>query len=61
LIANVIIADNGEFENLNKAINILTIKQNYRIVSFAATDIDDGINYGYAIMERKENEKEGNN
>ncbi|MDQ5875888.1 MAG: hypothetical protein M3288_03515 [Thermoproteota archaeon] len=61
MIANVIIADNGEFENLNKAINILTIKQNYRIVSFAATDIDDGINYGYVIMERKENEKEGNN
>lgn len=56
----VIIADSGEFENLSKAINILAIKQNYRIVSFAATDVDDGVNYGYVIMETKEKEKEGN-
>jgi hypothetical protein len=39
----VIISDSGEFENLSKTINILAIKQNYRIVSFAATDVDDGI------------------
>ena len=49
----VIISDSGEFENLSKTINILAIKQNYRIVSFAATDVDDGINYGYVIMEKK--------
>jgi hypothetical protein len=51
----VIISDSGdlEFENLGKTINILAIKQNYRIVSFAATDVDDGINYGYVIMEKK--------
>jgi hypothetical protein len=58
----VIIADSGEFENLSKATNILAIKQNYRIVSFAATDVDDGINYGYVIMEKNEKGKgkEGN-
>src|SRR3712207_2183618 len=43
----VIISDHGEFENLSKAINILAIQQNYRVVSFAATDVDDGNNYGY--------------
>jgi hypothetical protein len=28
-------------------------------VSFAATDVDDGINYGYVIMEKKGAAKAG--
>jgi hypothetical protein len=27
-------------------------------VSFAATDVEDGINYGYVIMEKKRRQKE---
>jgi hypothetical protein len=53
------ISDHGEFENLSKTINILAIKQNYRIVSFAATDVDDGINYGYVIVEKRGAAKAG--
>jgi hypothetical protein len=40
-------------EFIKGKIPLLAIKQNYRIVSFAATDVDDGINYGYVIMEKK--------
>lgn len=47
----VIIGDSMKYDQLSKAINILAIKQNYRIVSFAT--ISPGGD-AYVIMERRE-------